>query len=436
MIRESRLEGVELNEGLNRPLCPGCHTARIRPVDISGGTRLEFECSSPGCQWRGWSDLPRIKKTVIYLDTSTISHIAAARRGKDERSPWLDLFEVLRRSVADEVVACARSPVTREEMELSKHFDSIVDADRKIGCVKLKHELEVRQSQVFRALDRYLDSSPPAFEFAPPIKDAFREDPHRWLPVFQIDVHTPAPAELIKSRRSSKASCLESIEDVYRRYAEEKLDFEEIQKRESRGFGRAIFQIGMRSIACRLGLWRPSNDLELAGWIMPGTFDAIVYHLRRKLDLGLEDAISKAAEFLAGDHVAMTPLADLGAKLNAGLAMACRGPTARSPRASDQGDIDHLATFVPYVDVIIADRFFATLCNQQPIHLGKPYGTKIRSLGDKEVPEFIEWLHGLSSACPHRQLSLRIKAAIRDGGYHAEMKERLRLFLKSRGIEV
>jgi hypothetical protein len=319
-------------------------------------------------------------------------------------------------------------------MELSTHHESIMQVDRALGCVHLRHDLEVQERQVFRALKRWLDTAPPELDLAPPMEDAFDENPHRWLQVYKIDVQTPPSAELVQLRRLSKASSARSVADVYRRYADEGLGYEEIQEREARGFGRALLQVGMRSIACRLGLWRPSSDLEFAGEVLPTTFDAIVHILLTQLDLSFEDAVGKTAEFLSSDHVAMTPFANLNARLHAALAMSARGPTARKVRESDEFDIRHLATFAPYVDILVADRFFASLCSQQ--HLGQALGTQVRSLGEKEISRFVKDLSGLSETCPHRPLARRVQSAIREGGYHKDMAERMKAFLASRGISV
>src|SRR5687768_9414912 len=99
-------------------------------------------------------------------------------------------------------------------------------------------------------------------------------------------------------------------------------------------------------------------------------------------------------EFLTSAHVAETPFAYVRGQLQAELAMRCRGNERRTPKPGDQHDTEHMATFMPYVDVFFADQFFASMANQNNLRLGEKFNTTIRSLPPREIPEFIAWLEG------------------------------------------
>src|SRR2546426_354766 len=115
---------VDLNEYLTRPECPSCKENRTRPVDTYSEHAV-FECSGR-CGWRGSASLPSIQKKIVYLDTSTVSHMARALGRKETSGPWVQLHETLRNAVADEVICCPSSSILEEEGELSKYGSEIL----------------------------------------------------------------------------------------------------------------------------------------------------------------------------------------------------------------------------------------------------------------------------------------------------------------------
>ena len=101
----------------------------------------------------------------------------------------------------------------------------------------------------------------------------------------------------------------------------------------------------------------------------------------------------------------------------------------------DPSDIEHLATLLPYVDILIVDRFMAGFCNQNHIRLGENYGCEIRRLRRSEIASFIEEIDALVKSSPHSTLANRIAKAIDEGGFHQEFAERTAAYLRARGID-
>jgi len=137
---------LDLDEALGRPRCPSCRSARIRPVDIQGGKRLLFDCPTRHCGWRAQAPLPTIRKKIIYLDTSTVSHIARALLRNDTPSPWIGLYDTLRRAAAEEVISCPASPSVEAEADLSQLSGQIREVARELCDPGMKTELGVQQS--------------------------------------------------------------------------------------------------------------------------------------------------------------------------------------------------------------------------------------------------------------------------------------------------
>ena len=429
------MDTINLDRSLDQPLCPNCGRERIRPVDIFDGKHLMFECPTPECRWKGKARLPDIQKKIIYLDTSTVSHMARALKRKETDSPWIKLYERLQSATGAEVICCPGSSIVENEAELSLYSKEIVRLSRGFGDPGLRHELQIERAQIFRALRRYLSNVSPILETTPPLKDAFVEPVHRWLPIYNISVNLPTPDWLVETHRMTKVSMRDQLERVYREYEAQGAQFEEIRRRELRGFGEATITIGIRSLRRRIGLEStPPGEEEIALFI-PNTFDLLTYSLQKELKISFKESIERVSEFLLSEHLALIPVADIKAKLHAGLAMLCRGTNPRLPKPGDPYDIDHLATFLPYLDILLADRFFADLCNQSHLRLGDLYGCEIRSLGPTDIPDFIAHLDKIVESASQTAIASRIAYAIHKGGFHQEFAERAEAFLRSKGID-
>jgi hypothetical protein len=358
--------------------------------------------------------------------------MASAMRKGDKASKWLRLEEALRASAADDVICCVDSSIIRHEAELSPYAAEIVSMSQGFGDPHPRHEHDVKHAQLFRALERFLAGTPVTKETLLPWQDAFEDDPHRWQELFRIDAewrYTPASVQGI---RATKTYLGREFTQIYANYAADGLGFEEIQKLEASGFGKGIIADGRRAIQCRLSVGSVKLDENTVGLVLPTTFDLVLHQIKETTGLEYVDAIEKTGEFLSGEHTSSIPVAEIGAQLHAGLAMAARGPKPRLPAPSDSGDITHIATFMPYVDIFVADRYFASLCNRSDIKLGNDYGTTIRTLGEGDIDAFIAGLDRLRNQCPHADLSRRIQQSINDGGYIQERTNALKEWMENR----
>jgi hypothetical protein len=301
------------------------------------------------------------------------------------------------------------------EAELSTFSSQILRVSHDLGTVRLGHELHVQEAQLFRALDRYLAGTDPTFDAAPPIKDAFRSDPNGWSPSLRIRANLPIDPDRVASRRGSKQTVRSSVERVYKTYAQSRENFDIIRNKEARGYGEGLIAVQRRVWAQRSGTESTKDPTEEAALWIPTTADKLTHVISERLQVDVGEAVRKTQAFLHSDHPAMTPYSDINSRLHAGMAMLCRGRAARRPQASDSQDITHVATFLPYVDVLITDRFLADLCNQSHMRIGERYGTRVRSLRPREIPGFIDWLDSQVRDSPTAALAERLQAAIRAG---------------------
>lgn len=355
------------------------------------------------------------------------------RSGND--SQWTALYDVLRKAITRETICCLCSPIVEDEVELSKYAKEINKISRGFGNLSIRHPLEIRNRQLLRALDRYLSNDQPRLETDPSPTDAFRKDVHSWRPVHDIFINTTTPTKWINSRRVRKTTLQTEFERIYQRYAVDEMSFDHIRDQEALGFGRGILAEGIKVFRQRLGLEQLENEEESLGLWFPTTFDMIVGVLRKKLGLPVLEAIEKAEDFLLGSHSRLIPIADITSRLHAALSMLCRGQKPRLPRASDSVDIEHISAFLPYVDILITDSFFADLCNQRHMEIGIPYGSTVRNLRPNQVQAFIEEIDTIVQKADQAELSKRISDSIEEGGFHKEFAERAAAYLQAHGID-
>jgi hypothetical protein len=239
-----------------------------------------------------------------------------------------------------------------------------------------------------------------------------------WHGTFNIIMNTRTPEEYVASARAAKTAALPQIEAAYRAYERDGFTFKQMVAVEERGFAQAVRIAGRAMYAGRIAYAKGQTDNPDVWW--PSTFHKIATAIQHRTGCSLEDSLRKAIDFLVSTPASATAFAYISGRLHAQLAMLCRGDQARVPDDGDHYDIEHLATFVPYVDVFIADKFFAGIANQKNLRIGDPWGTEIRSLLPKEVPNFIDWLESLAENNDVAQLSERISESIWQGGFHQE----------------
>jgi len=318
--------------------------------------------------------------------------MAKALARVDSGASWVKLHDALTRAVANEVIACPASAVVEQEVELSADAKAIIDVVHGLGAVRFVLDPVVGERQLFRALDRYLASKGAELEARPPWQDAFDADPHGWLEPFWLRADLGSPSQWTARRRERKQALRAQFESFFRKYADDHAPFENVLAAEMRGVGEGLL-------------------------MSPDFFEPLVLRVLGRLRCTPAEARRVAEAFLMSEHPVRTPYGSCQATLYAGMAMACSGPNARLPKAGDYFDVNHIATYVPYVDVMIVDGFFEEMCRKARTQIGATWGTTVRSLRPAEIPEFIDWVEGLVRDSPTAQLAERVHAVLtRDTG--------------------
>lgn len=74
------MASATLEKYLDGPRCESCGIGRVRPISLVRGELVLFGCSNRLCHFTTHVELPSIRKKVIYLDTSIVSHMRGQRR--------------------------------------------------------------------------------------------------------------------------------------------------------------------------------------------------------------------------------------------------------------------------------------------------------------------------------------------------------------------
>lgn len=412
-----------LEKYLERPRCESCGIGRVRPIHLMRGNMVLFRCSNRLCNFMTHAELPEIRRKIIYLDTSLVSHMARAKARGDEASPYYQLYVALRTAVARNLVVCPGSTIVETEAEMTTLGDTIIEMGRELGDVSLQHELWVKKCQLSRAMERFFAGEDVVLETDLHESEAMQDKPHAWGGSMYVVAHIPTPDEYVEAARRAKDRNLPEVGARYHEYAEQGMTFVQIAEVEKQLFGWELIEQGKLLIQAKQ--WYLNGVITDVNVMWPSIFEGLTGIIQHRLNCSLEDAARATIDFLASPYVAETPFAYIRGRLQAELAMRCRGNervNPRTPKPGDQYDVEHMATFMPYVDVFFADQFFAGIANQNNLRLGEKFNTTIRALPPGKIPDFIAWLEGLAAESDVASLSERLDAAIIEGGFHEDFE--------------
>jgi hypothetical protein len=305
----------------------------------------------------------RTKKLLVYLDQNFISELAKADINNRVKKEWKDLYQLLKEGFLDEKLVVPQSLFHDVETSLAPLLKKrIMSYQNYLGQVRLCDAEHVRNLQISRFLQRFLgkvDEDP----FSPEI--VFRDPPDQRVKQYNITVDLNLAQWQSNSQRKQAAAGLEDIrkECVAKsvRY-EDQLD-EEFQASRASFLRNALYY----AYLCK----DPARDLV---------------------------AFSKNPVFVT------IPVVSISSRLWS--RVLTKFPT-RKIKAGDATDIEVLATYLPYMDVIGTDAFMAT--ELSALGIGKEYNTRVFSAKTKSLQEFCNFLRDhLKSAFPASRPSISV----------------------------
>jgi hypothetical protein len=302
----------------------------------------------------------RTQKLLVYLDQNFLSGISRADVNEKVRPEFKEIYELLRQGFVDEKLVVPGSLLHDIESSLATHLkDRIVRYQHYLGKVRLYRPDEIRDTQTFEALDRFMGRTP-----EDPLRPraAFLDDPDQRVEPFGITVDSHLEK---RNFRQSRHRTARELEKLRQRLLLDRVTYDQQLKAEQKAQRDQFIQ----TYCSFCGPVSQGKQTELTAFTESTVFTSL-------------------------------PLLRIEAHLLASILT--RNPT-RQIKPSDGTDIDALSAYAPYMDVVCTDAFMA----DQLRDIAKEYGlelfhAKISSL--RELKAYLE--NYVSSTAPIRRPSI------------------------------
>src|ERR1017187_10260385 len=272
----------------------------------------------------------RSQKLLVYLDQNFLSEMSKADINENVRPEFKEIYELLHQGFLDEKLVVPGSLLHDIESSLATHLkDRIVTYQHYLGKVRLYRPDEIRNTQTFAALDRFM-----AHTSEDPLRPeaAFLDHPDQRVVRFGISVDSHLERHNFRESRHRTANELEKLRQ---RLLQGKVTYD-------------------RQLKVEQGTQRDQFVQTYCSFCGP-----VSEEKRKELT-----AFTESADFTS------IPLLRIEAHLFASILT--RKPE-RQIQASDGTDIDALSAYAPYMDVVCTDAFMA----DQVRGIAKEYGTTL-----------------------------------------------------------
>jgi hypothetical protein len=151
----------------------------------------------------------RTQKLLVYLDQNFLSDMSKADINKKVRPEFKEIYELLHQGFVDEKLVVPGSLLHDIESSLATHLkDRIVTYQHYLGQVRLYRPDEIRNTQTFAALDRFMGLTP---EDPLQPEAAFLDHPDQRVERFGISVDSHLERHNFRQSRHRTAKELEEL---------------------------------------------------------------------------------------------------------------------------------------------------------------------------------------------------------------------------------
>lgn len=365
--------------------CPGCKSKdSFGNVDVFG-TTLQRGCHH--CTYSVQIPLPKITKSILYLDQSFFSH--AFSEG-DEK--FVDAASRIGEAAHNQLLTTPYSSLHEEETQMWNKRDELREFIRTTARgAKFAPQHHVEKTQVIKSFKAWLDGKAAKYEISEP--DAFFDSVHKWDSYLYIGVrgYQLDPNELRRSKQKA-IDALVSIFDDWRKdtsiFAQD-VDAELLAS--ARGYVNAYSEL-----LAKVGAGDIRAFMEAP--VSSSVVETMMAILGRDKDY--EERLRQCGSFFRSDHFKNTPFHLLSARMYATVKdMVRRGAYANVEEAKRKlkgffYDVNHIATYAPYCNSIVVDSVMAELVSHPNVSLQNDFGVKVFSR--RNWDEFLIWLEGLN----------------------------------------
>jgi len=366
-------------------ICPRCKSAEsLIPDDICNDRFLQWVCVAEDCSYIEVTELPPLKKEIIYLDQNIISEMVKSRiEGK--RDFFMDLFDKIQESTIKEEIICPYSEHHKLESDLSgdrNYAMSLLKLIRKLSYgIRFRGCSEIEDKQILASILRYCGKDQPT-EHVSDWQEAFCSNPHAYLPlVGRIEVYQWID-DMIQHQKEVKNGYQQGMQKVHDVWVMQSGSFDESLLAEKKAYADFIVQSAFLSLPEKYDFWNDMTIMELRQKPLS---------IQRMLARYISDARSDfniVADFLYSDSFYDTPYIHIQASISAALASEMRKPKPKNRRPwkvepSDMLDIQILSHYLPYCNAMFIDNRFRRILSKI-LRFDQKYSVKLFSMKNKE----------------------------------------------------
>ncbi|MFO1328095.1 MAG: hypothetical protein U1F56_12115 [Rubrivivax sp.] len=378
--------------------CPGCGTPESFGNVMIHGTTLSRGCKS--CKYWRSLDLPPLRKKIVYLDQSLLS---AAFKGSDSRAQHA--VSRVGELASQQLLVAPHSNLHEDESHQWAGYDGKTPTqlmnfiEQTARGVELRPAYEVEQTQIYKGFLAHIASEQSTYHLEE--RDALSGDVHCWQNYVYVSVRRPVgdPAHLASLKRES----VDRLVAIFDRWAESAETFDEQVAMEVSDAGREYLNQYATFVArVQGGDLNAFLDATVASRCVPTLLRAL------PSDAQPEAKLRAVIDYFKSDHFSALPYQWLSARVFATLREMVRGGAfANRAKATERlsgvfFDVQHIATYAPYVDVMFVDNQMANLVAQPTVQLAARFGTHVFSLNS--IDRFLDWMTELerSMSSQHR----------------------------------
>ena len=332
--------------------------------------------------------LPELKKTVIYLDQSFLSHAFREKLGE-----FKSCADLIRQIAHDQLLVCPLSS-THETETLqwrdSRQLELWEFMKRTSRGHEFAPEYRIKQKQIIRAFRRFLaeDGTPFPIESS----DALSSDVNQWEDYFAIDVDTiKDDPEVIRKAKEDTTSHLPDLFDAWRR---KEHSFEDHLLFEYGSAGKVYIDSYIQ-MAARMA----SGDLTAA---IDSPIDSqIVEVMLRELDENADPTASfqLVVDFFKSRFSREVPVEHISCGIVTVLRDRVKqGQYANSEKAKERlsgffFDLKYISAYAPYCHAMYIDKEMHQFVKDDRLNIEDTYGTKFFSKSNMD--EFVTFLQSI-----------------------------------------
>lgn len=362
--------------------CPGCGAQESFGHTGVFASHITLGCTC--CQHLERIPLPQIRKKVLYLDQFFFSH---AFRGDVPR--FLDAARRIERLASLQLLVVPYSSIHEDETHLWKQHAGLT---KFIKTTARGHEFVpayvVEQTQIISSFRSWLEGGPPAYRIN--LDEALGAEARTWEDYVRADVGIYLGN--IDRTRALKALSVERLIALFDGWERLTTTFEEDLQEEYTASVKKHFTEFLSYVE------RVRSGDPMAWWDS-SIASMVVENMLRVLprDLPIQDKLQQCDEYFRSSHYLEAPFHWIRAHIFATLKVMVKEDRSYANRnkASDRlkgffYDVDHIATYAPYVDAILTDKPMAELVARRSVALEARYGVRVFSLNTWD--DFMAWL--------------------------------------------